>query len=47
MTAQVNYLEDIAVGEMSRQRERLAVYRAQANFALATIYDRSAMVNGR
>jgi hypothetical protein len=47
MTEQVKYLQEVAVDEMSRQRNRLTVYRAQANFALASIYDRAATVTGQ
>ena len=47
MTEQVHYLQEVAVDEMSRQRHRLTVYRAQANFALASIYDRAAKVTGQ
>ena len=47
MTGQVKYLQEVAVDEMSRQRYRLTVYRAQANFALASIYDRAATVTGQ
>ncbi len=47
MTEQVKYLQEVAVEEMSRQRNRLSVYRAQANFALASIYDRAATVTGQ
>jgi hypothetical protein len=35
-----DYLHGIAMGEMQAQRERLITYRAQARFALASIYDR-------
>jgi hypothetical protein len=31
----------MAVRELDAQRERLASYRVQARFALATIYDRA------
>jgi len=37
-------LNAIAVHEFHRQRERLATYRAQARFALANVFDRTAMV---
>ncbi len=47
MMEQMKYLQDVAVGEMSRQRDRLTVYRAQANFALASIYDRAATGTGQ
>ena len=34
-------VQDIAVAELSRQKERLAVYSTQARFAVAQIYDRA------
>jgi hypothetical protein len=34
------YLQDLAYSEMLDQRERLKTYRAQARFALASLYDR-------
>jgi hypothetical protein len=34
-----DYLHGIALGEMQAQRERLVTYRAQARFALASLYD--------
>jgi len=37
------YLYGLVVGEMQVQRERLVTYRAQARFALASIYDRLSM----
>jgi hypothetical protein len=33
----------MAVAALQDQRERLAAYRVQAQFALATIYDRAAV----
>jgi hypothetical protein len=42
--AQGEYLASIAVNELESQKERLATYRLQARFALATIYDRAANV---
>lgn len=36
------YLNGLAVAELQDQRERMASYRAQARFSLATIYDRMA-----
>ncbi|MGI9307756.1 MAG: tetratricopeptide repeat protein [Gammaproteobacteria bacterium] len=41
---QSGVLNAIAVDEFQRQRERLATYRAQARFALANVFDRTAMV---
>lgn len=40
--AQADYLADIAVGELSAQKERISTYTLQARYALATIYDRAA-----
>ena len=34
-------LQDIAVAELTRQRERLAAYTTQARFAVAQLYDRA------
>ena len=34
------FLEDLAITEMRAQQERLLTYRAQARFALASVYDR-------
>ena len=34
-------LQDIAVAELERQQERLAVYAAQARLAIAQIHDRA------
>jgi hypothetical protein len=39
---QNDFLEEVAVDELEAQQERLAAYRVQARFALATIYDRAA-----
>jgi hypothetical protein len=38
---QQSALQDIAVAELARQKERLAEYSAQARFALAQLYDRA------
>lgn len=38
---QNEYLEQVAVGELETQRQRLDTYALQARFALADIYDRS------
>ena len=40
--AEGSYLADLAVGELTAQRERLAAYLLQARYALATLYDRAA-----
>lgn len=39
---QNGYLEQLAVGELETQRQRLDAYALQARFALADIYDRAA-----
>lgn len=36
-------VEDIAVAELTHQKERLAVYAMQARFAVAQLYDRASM----
>ncbi len=41
LAEQQEHLQMLAVTELEQQRERLASYRVQARFALATIYDRS------
>jgi hypothetical protein len=41
--AQEGRLTDMAVAALRDQRERLSAYRVQAQFALATIYDRAAV----
>jgi len=40
--AQQGYLQQIAVAELSQQKERLDTYEVQARFALATMYDKAA-----
>jgi hypothetical protein len=40
--AQQGYLQQIAVAELSDQKERLDAYEVQARFALATMYDKAA-----
>ena len=40
--AQADYLADIAVTELTSQKERISTYMLQARYALATIYDRAA-----
>jgi hypothetical protein len=42
LSEQRAFLQDIAVGELRAQKERLDVYTIQARFALAAIYDISA-----
>jgi hypothetical protein len=37
------FLQAIAVGELQAQKQRLNIYTIQARFALAAIYDASAM----
>lgn len=44
---QSDQLVALATGELGRQRERLAAYRLEAQFALATIYDRAANAQAR
>ncbi|HTB66289.1 MAG TPA: hypothetical protein VK727_08675, partial [Steroidobacteraceae bacterium] len=36
------YLQQIAVAELSDQKDRLDTYEVQARFALATMYDKAA-----
>jgi hypothetical protein len=38
---QGDYLAQLAAGELSEQKERLAAYRVQARFELASLYDRA------
>ncbi len=45
--AQSEYLASLAVQELEQQKQRLAQYALQAQFALASIYDRSAADSGR
>jgi hypothetical protein len=40
--AQQTYLQQIAVAELSDQKDRLNAYEVQARFALATMYDKAA-----
>jgi hypothetical protein len=40
---QQGQVQELAVAELGRQKERLAVYSTQARFALAQLYDRAAM----
>jgi TolA-binding protein len=41
-TAQQAYLQQMAVAELSDQKDRLDAYEVQARFALATMYDKAA-----
>jgi hypothetical protein len=34
-------VQEIAVAELTRQKERLAIYATQARFAVAQLYDRA------
>ncbi|MGE3599982.1 MAG: hypothetical protein AB7N70_31010, partial [Dehalococcoidia bacterium] len=43
---QARFLADLAVGELRGQKERLAEYRTQARYALATTYDRASQAAG-
>ena len=45
MGAQRTYLQRIAVGELTAQKQRLDTYSVQARFALASIYDRAATIS--
>jgi hypothetical protein len=42
LLAQRAFLQEIAVGELQAQKQRLDVYTVQAQFALAAIYDLAA-----
>ena len=42
---QSRYLEDIAVEELGRQKQRIETYQIQARFELAAIYDKTANPN--
>ena len=44
--AQNQYLANIAIAELEAQKQRLAAYSVQAQFALASIYDRAASGSG-
>jgi hypothetical protein len=39
---QNRYLQDLAVAELGRQKERIETYQVQARFELAAIYDKTA-----
>ena len=43
---QQNAVQDVAVAELTRQKERLAVYATQARFAVAQLYDRATQARG-
>ena len=36
-------MQDLAVAELERQKDRLAVYAMQARFAVAQLYDRATL----
>ena len=42
---QSHYLQDIAVAELGRQKQRIETYQVQARFELAAIYDKTANPN--
>ena len=44
MSAQLGFLQNIAVDELRAQKQRLDIYTVQARFALAAIYDLAATV---
>ncbi|GAB4465291.1 MAG: hypothetical protein OHK0044_03780 [Burkholderiaceae bacterium] len=44
--AQRNHVQELAVAELARQKERLAAYVSQARFAVAQIYDRANLAKG-
>jgi hypothetical protein len=46
MGAQRSFLQEIAIGELQAQKQRLDVYTVQARFALAAIYDLAASAEG-
>ena len=46
LSQQLAFLQDIAVGELQAQKERLDVYTIQARFALAAIYDLATTAEG-
>jgi hypothetical protein len=43
---QQGVVQDLAVAELTRQKERLAVYATQARFAVAQLYDRAKLARG-
>ncbi|MDL1861944.1 hypothetical protein FBR04_13090 [Betaproteobacteria bacterium PRO7] len=44
--AQQNQVQELAVAELAKQKERLAAYVSQARFAVAQIYDRANLAKG-
>lgn len=44
--AQQNHVQELAVAELAKQKERLAAYVSQARFAVAQIYDRANLAQG-
>jgi hypothetical protein len=44
---QSHYLQDIAIEELGRQKQRIETYEVQARFELAAIYDKTANPNER
>jgi hypothetical protein len=42
---QSHYLQDIAIVELGRQKQRIETYQIQARFELAAIYDKTANPN--
>jgi len=44
--AQQNQVQELAVAELAKQKERLAAYVSQARFAVAQIYDRANLAQG-
>jgi uncharacterized coiled-coil protein SlyX len=38
---QAHYLQDLAIEELGRQRQRIETYQVQARFELAAIYDKT------
>lgn len=45
-TAQGHHVQELAVAELARHKERLAAYVSQARFAVAQIYDRANLAKG-
>lgn len=44
--AQQDHVQELAVAELAKQKERLAAYVSQARFAVAQIYDRANLAQG-
>jgi hypothetical protein len=38
---QNRYLQEIAIDELGRQKDRIVIYQVQARFELAAIYDKA------